>query len=209
MTVFRANDRHDLDPQTLIIFDLEDFKLWRERQKLGFNTIFYKHALTPTEIQAAQTLEPFIPEVEWQTNHDQRTYNGFSSHDFTQENWKKTFDQPNQRGIQGSFYRAARKFPQAWFYAFGNDDWFFPLILRRNGQYHQFFEAHGPALSMSYIGGGTVFKNEAGEEFQADNGDLCLFNREHRAPTLSLKKRMYRKPARVGFVATATSMTLG
>ena len=41
MTLFRANDRHPVDERVLIIQDMEDFRLWRERAKLGISGIIW------------------------------------------------------------------------------------------------------------------------------------------------------------------------
>lgn len=54
MTVFRANDRLPEDERFLVISSYEEFELFRERQKLGFNGLLLEAPLTGSQRQAAK-----------------------------------------------------------------------------------------------------------------------------------------------------------
>ena len=62
MTLFRANDRHPVDPRILIIKDMDEFNLWRERAKLGIHGIVCDYPAPMETLQeAAQHIARVFP----------------------------------------------------------------------------------------------------------------------------------------------------
>ena len=53
MGLFRANDRHPVDPRILIITDMDEFHLWRERAKLGIHGIVCDYPAPMETLQEA------------------------------------------------------------------------------------------------------------------------------------------------------------
>jgi len=194
MKLFRANNRHPKDERVLLIDNIDDFALWRKRKELVISGIFYKHAVADKVIDSAKKLRcqdfalPHIYDLE-------------SSIIFHTDDNETSFEEQLKNGnISSELYGLPRTLKDIWVNVASNNR-SHKLIFRLNSIYPQERHEHRTALTMSIFGGGTIFYNERGYDYQAEDNQICLFERiEHRAPHCLGNSITPSGPRRVNFV---------
>jgi|GEM_PF-3904404 len=183
MELFREKDRLKEDWRVLEISRLSDFSLWQQRKELGFQALRMHLKLNQEEIAAAQqmpitssadTLARTIKLIEIQ------------SHDLNVSCRQAFF----KNALPKKLYSTAFKLREIWNIAHQDNIPTLYLELILNGNYPLDLHKHKRAITMSVFGGGTIFQNKQGDEYQADDGVVTLFEDiPHRVSRLPPRKK--------------------
>lgn len=188
MGLFRANDRHPVDERVLVIQNMEDFRLWRERNKLKINGLIYPYRISKLSLDRAKAsvVEAFRRKPSsrfFVTSYAQATYERHMP-----DNIRFTEDL-RKDGLNNPAVRILKNLTDAFMVRAGNQEWKTRArpSLRLNSTHPQFFHAHAPTMTFAFSGGGTVCKNTPedvdGDVYKVPTGYAGLLGEDiaHRA----------------------------
>ena len=180
MTLYRANNRHPVDPRILIIEDMEEFALWRERSQLRFNGLICAYPASAEELsQAAREIHAALGSMEVyrfirMTDAEQRLRAELERAGICNNTQDIVVDVSN--AFHGSV--SPERTPAS---SSVNQ-------LRVNCVFPEFFHAHAATMTLAFSQAGSMCWNanldEPGEEYGTKPGEVLLFDEHvpHKAP---------------------------
>lgn len=206
-SMFRANHRHPVDDRVLIIQDMEDFRLWRERAQLGIHGIMWRCDINDEVL--AQEAEKIATEIEdlnqilrnsnstsfpvikgtLRRTQEQRRLWGFLAGKPIQDIF--TFSTRHGRGnsfFESSECQVSDRLRTMVNYVANPRSDLLSYALRRNSDGFRTLESHRTTLTFAFQHAGTVactgnYSNE-GERYQAAPGEFFIFDEDifHESP---------------------------
>ncbi len=172
MVLYRANDRHVVDKRILRITDIDEFKLWREKDSLGINGLIYTWPETTEKLQTAADELATV-------SHHRRLYS------MSKSNLCLLKKNLTQDGVNNIIAGAAETLSKIYF-----EETQFPSfrVQLRVNDVPRDFHQHEDSISLAFSQAGTICKSgdnkDEGEEYSTNVGEVILFDDRvwHKAP---------------------------